>query len=396
MAAPRRMTRNVQIGLSHGEKAKKLSFNGFYEEALKELNVAMRAFEAENKDGQWDDAVASVLNNAGFVYLFIGDHHRSEDTFRSALAIKERLGDKSSIASTLAGLADAYKGQCKFEEAMVTLDEALDEAMAAKDDNMVKTLVASMDTLERMRCDMPDASCTKVDFDELYVPASGSEASAKVTYLKIALEGQDTLRIEANIGFPYLMRDLDGIDRSGSRPFPAMALLFPKGTESSMKSLLVTDEEENAVDSFVLPHYGILFGPGSYHLNGPAPMPACKQYVFTYGAGHVLGWPVGANGWYHVEASAEVKGISDGMRILLAMPFGSVRIKSALVKLAEPATWKQAMLSCGSFTMGRRLDTSLPALAEDRVIYLGPAQSIIRSSTSVSLKYGILCLDLIK
>ena len=69
MATQRRMTRQVQIGLTHSEKAKRLSSGGFYEEALKELNIALRAFEVENRTGLWDDAVAGVLNNAGFVYL---------------------------------------------------------------------------------------------------------------------------------------------------------------------------------------------------------------------------------------------------------------------------------------------------------------------------------------
>jgi tetratricopeptide (TPR) repeat protein len=390
------MTRNIQVGLSHGEKAKKLSYSGFYEEALKELNVALKAFEAENREGQWDDAVASVLNNAGFVYLFIGDYQRSEDTFRSALAIKEHLGNKSSIAGTLAGLADAYRGQCKFAEAMVTLEEALYEAMAAKDENTMRTLMASMDTLERIRCDMPDASCGKVDFDELYVPASGSEASAKVTSLKIVAQGGDTVGIEADIGFPYLMRDLDGIGSSGSRLFPAMALIFPKGTESSLKRLSVTDEEENAVVSSAFPHDGILFGPGSYHLMGPVPMPACKQFVFTYGAGHVLGWPVCANGYYHVEASVGVKGMSNGTQLLLAMPFGTVKLRSVAVMLEEPDTWSRLRLACGTFTMGRRLDTALPAYSENQVIYEGPAKDMIKSGAGASLKYGILCLDLIK
>jgi len=390
------MTRNVQIGLSHSERAKKLSSSGFYEEALKELNVALRSFEAENKEGQWDDAVAGVLNNAGYVYLFMGDHQRSEDTFRSALAIKERLGDKRSAAGTLAGLADAYRGRCKFEDSASTLEDALHVAMSLKDDGLARSLISGMDTLERTRCDLPGAASSKADFDELYVPAAGSEVSAKVVRLGIAVSGQGTVSIEADMGFPYLMKDLEAMDRSCPRLFPAMALLFPPGVESSLVRFIVTDEEEMAVSSSASPFDGIFFGPGSYHRSGPVPMPACKQYAYTYGAGHVLRWPICANGWYHVEATAEVKSMTDGLRLLVAMPFGNVKLRSVSVALAEPGEWSRASLACGTFASGRKLDTASPAFVQERVLYDAPARDAIMPNAGASLKYGVLCLDLVK
>jgi tetratricopeptide (TPR) repeat protein len=390
------MTRNVQIGLSHSERAKNLSFKGFYEEALKELNIALRAFEAENREGQWDDAVAGVLNNAGFVYMFLGNYQGSEDTFRSALAMKDRLGDRRSMASTLAGLSDAYKGQCKFEESSSALEEALDIAMSVKDDGLARSLIASMDTLERTRCDMPGAAHAPADFDEFYVPSAGSIVSAKAVHLGFGLPGQDTLNIEADIGFPYLMKDLADMDRSGSQSFPAMAILFPKGVESRLTRFVVTDEEEVAVGSSASSFDGIFFGPGSYHRSGPAPMPACKQYVYTYGAGHVLGWSIGANGWYHIEAAVEVKDIMCGLRLFLAMPFGGVKLKSVSVSLAEPGAWGQAKLACGTFIRGRTLDTASSAFTQERVLYDGPARGLLGSDAGMSLKNGILCLDLKK
>ena len=390
------MTRNVQIGLSHSERAKNLSYKGLYEEALKELNVALRAFEAENKEGQWDDAVAGVLNNAGFVYMFLGNYQGSEDTFRSALAIKERLGDRRSMAGTLAGLSVAYKGQCKFEDSSSTLEEALDIALSVKDDGLAKSLISGMDALERTRCDMPDAACNKVDFDELYVPAAGSEVSAKVAHLGIVLPGQDALNIEADMGFPYLMKDLAGINRSSLQPFPAIALLFPKGVESRLTRFAVTDEEEMAVGSSASSFDGIFFGPGSYHRNGPAPMPECKQYMYTYGAGHVLGWAIGANGWYHVEASIEVKDMAGGLRVFMALPFGGVKLNSVSVSLAGPGAWSQVKLACGTFARGRTLDIASPAFTQERVLYDGPARGVLGSDAGVSLKYGMLCLDLEK
>jgi tetratricopeptide (TPR) repeat protein len=394
MAAPRRMTRNVQIGLSHSERAKNLSSKGFYEEALKELNVALRAFETENREGQWDDAVAGVLNNAGFVYMFLGNYQGSEDTFRSALAIKDRLGDRRSMAGTLAGLADTYKGQCKYEESSSALEEAFDIAMSVKDDGLARSLISSMDALERTRSDMPDAAYEKADFDELYVPSAGSDVSARVAHLGIELTGQYALDIEMDIGFPYLMKDLAGIDRYGSQPFPAMVILFPKGMESRLTRFTVTDEEEMPVGSSSFD--GIFFGPGSYHRNGPLPMPACKQYLYTFGAGHALGWAIGANGWYHVEASIEVKDMAGGLQVVVAMPFGSVKLKSVSVSLAEPGAWGQARLACGTFIKGRTLDTASSAFTQERALYDGPAKGVLRSDAGTSLKYGILCLDLKK
>ncbi len=396
MAALRRMTRNVQVGLSHSERAKTLSRKGFYEEALKELNVALRAFEAENKEGQWDDVVAGVLNNAGYVYLFLGNFAGSEDTFRSAAAIKERLGDMRSLAGTLAGLADAYKGQCKFEESSSALGDALDIAMSVKDDGLARSLINGMDALERTRCDMPDAANAKAGFDELYVPASGSDVTAKVTHLGISLTGQDTLDIQADIGFPYLMKDLAGLDCSGSQPFPALALLFPKGVESRLTRFVVTDEEEMTVGSSASSFDGIFFGPGSYHSGGPLPMPACKQYLFTYGAGHVLGWGVGANGWYHVEASVEVKDMAGGQRLIMALPFGSVKLKSVSVSLARAGEWSRAKLVSGTFIRGRTLARASPAFMQERVLYDGPAAEMPARLAGSSLKYGILCFDLSK
>ncbi len=271
MAAPRRMTRQVQIGLSHSDKAKKLSFNGFYEEALKELNIALRAFESENRDGAWNDAVAGVLNNAGFVYLFLGNYQSSEDTFKSAMAIKGRLGDQRSLIATLVGLSDVCRGLCQFDESASALAEALDIAMALKDNGLAGTLMANMDRLERTRCDQPDVGCETVDFDELHIPNEAADITARVADICVKVSESGELKIEIDIGFPYLMNDLSDASPSGAQYFPCMALLFPKGIESRLIGFDVTDEEEHVVGSSVSSFDGIVYGPNSYHRGGPLP-----------------------------------------------------------------------------------------------------------------------------
>ena len=392
MAIQRRLTRQVQIGLSHSEKAKRLSASGFYEEALKELNIALRAFEVENRTGLWDDAVAGVLNNAGFVYLFIGNYQGAEDTFRSALDIKDRLGDRRSIATTMTGLADARRGQCRFDDAESTLKEALNIAVSIKDDAMIRSLTSSIDALERTRNDMPDANAKNADFDELYVPKSGSDVSVRLAHLGIKVNAQDELKIDADLGFPYLMQDLD--DDSG-REFPALALLFPKGTENTLIHSGVTDEEEHPVSFTASAFDGILYGPGSYHRNGPQPMPVCKQYLYTFGAGHVISWHIGANGWYHAEATVKVN-MDTGARLCIALPLGSVKLRSAAVVIDNPGAWNAISLTGGNFLQGRSLETASRPFIPHKALYEGPAKNKIRSEAGMTMKFGVLCLELIK
>jgi tetratricopeptide (TPR) repeat protein len=388
------MTRQVQIGLSHSEKAKKLSYNGFYEEALKELNIALRAFESENKRGEWDDAIAGVLNNAGFVYLFLGNYQSSEDTFKSALTIKGRLGDQRSLAATLAGMSDACKGLCLFEESAAYLEESLDIALALKDQDLAKKLLASMDTLERTRCDMPDPGCKPVDFDELYVPPEAADITAKIADVSVYTTTNNEISVEMDIGFPYLMKDLREVVKSSSRPFPCIALLLPPGVESHLARLVVTDEEELSVGSFASSFDGIIYGPGSYNRGGPVPMPEGKQFIYTFGCGHVLGWDITANGWYHVEATIEIKSPIDKISLAIALPFGTVRAASISVNTAGPDKWSALKVSGGSFIMSHKLETAKSALSGEKVMYSGRPEDIPALNRSVSLKYGILNFEL--
>ncbi len=396
MAASRRMTRQVQIGLSHSDKAKKLSFNGFYEEALKELNIALRAFETENRDGAWNDAVAGVLNNAGFVYLFLGNYQSSEDTFKSAMAIKGRLGDQRSLIATLIGLSDACRGLCQFDESATALAEALDIAMALKDNELSQTIMANMDRLERTRCNQPDVGCEPVEFDELNIPSEAADITARVADICVKVSESGELMIEVDIGFPYLMKDLSDASPSGAQHFPCMALLFPKGIESRITRMDVTDEEEHIVGSSVSSFDGIVYGPNSYHREGPLPMPACKQYVYTHGAGNILSWDVTANGWYHIEAGLEVTNIPDILRLAIVIPFGTVRLSSVTLEACEQGLWSKASLLGGTFVNGRTLDTAIAGFSKERTLYEGSIKDIPHHNRALSLKYGILNVDLIK
>jgi tetratricopeptide (TPR) repeat protein len=388
------MTRQVQIGLSHSEKAKKLSYNGFYEESLKELNIALRAFESENKGGAWDDAIAGVLNNAGFVYLFLGNYQSSEDTFKSALSIKGRLGDQRSLAATLAGMSDACKGLCLFEESAEYLEEALDIAFALKDHDLARKLLASMDTLERTRCDMPDPGCKPVDFDELYVPQEAAAITAKIVDVSVDVTNIGEIKVEMDIGFPYLMKDLKEVVKSSSRPFPCVALLLPQGVESQLARLIVTDEEELSVGSSASSFDGIIYGPGSYHRGGPMPMPEGKQFIYTFGCGHVLVWEITANGWYHVETVLEVKSPMDKISLAISLPFGSVRASSISVNAACSEKWEALRVSGGSFIMSHKLDTAKSTLSGEKVLYSGRPEDVPELNKSVSLKYGIINFEL--
>ena len=394
MAVPRRMTRQVQIGLSHSEKAKKLSYGGFYEEALKELNIALRAFESENKTGAWDDAIAGVLNNAGFVYLFLGNYQSSEDTFRSALAIKGRLGDQRSLAATLAGISDACKGLCQFEESASYLEEALDIAFALKDQDLARKLIASMDMLERTRCDMPDPRCKQVDFDELNIPPEAADITAKIADVSIDASRHGELKVEIDIGFPYLMKDLSEFVKTVPGPFPCMALLLPQGVESQLSRLVVTDEEELSVGSSASSFDGIIYGPGSYHRGGPVPMPEGKQFIYTFGCGHVLGWDITANGWYHVVAVLGVEGTPDKLDLNIVLPFGTVRVSSISMNAAGSDEWRAVKVSEGFFIRGRTLETINSTMSREKVLYSGRPDDVPALNKSISLKYGIIGFEL--
>jgi hypothetical protein len=122
-------------------------------------------------------------------------------------------------------------------------------------------------------------------------------------------------------------------------------------------------------------------------------MPVCKEFVYTYGAGHVISWNIGANGWYHVEATMGANN-EDGMRFCLAMPFGSIRLRA--FSIALQGTWSTARLTGGTFKRGRTLETASSSLSEERVLYEGRIVKELKRDTALSLKYGILCLDLKK
>ena len=393
MAATRRITRNVQMGLSHSEKAKRLSYKGFYGDALEELSIALRAFEAENRDGVWDEAIAGVLNNIGFTRIFLGDYHKAEEAFISALAIKERLRDVRSMAGTLAGLSDAYRGQCRFGDALDSLERAYGIALELRDCALAGAIMERMDALERARCDMPAIDFREACFDELYVPWYAADVLLQVERLDIRVMPPNTIKVDADLGFPFLMKGLSRPGHNG--PFPAMSILFPKGILSPDILFEVADEEETPAVSKASRFDGIVFGPCSYHRAGPLPVPSCKEYIYTHGTGFILSWEICANGWYHLSAAIDASGL-ERLRLYIGFPFGEARLGEISAMLAEPGAWRMERLSCGRFIHSRTLDLSGPPLSQDMSLYEGPPAGEIARKADVFLKFGILCLSLEK
>jgi hypothetical protein len=253
-----------------------------------------------------------------------------------------------------------------------------------------------MDRLERTRCNQPDIGCETVEFDELNIPPGAADITARVADICVKVSESGELKIEVDIGFPYLMNDLSDASPSGAQHFPCMALLFPKGVESRLTGLDVTDEEEHIVGSSVSSFDGIIYGPNSYHRGGPFPMPACKQYVYTHGAGHILSWEVTANGWYHIEAGLELTQIPDILPLARVIPFGVVRLSSVTIEACEQGLWSKASLTGGTFVSGRTLDTGIAGFSKAKTLYEGSINDAPHHNKALSLKYGILNVDLIK
>ena len=78
----------------------------------------------------------------------------------------------------------------------------------------------------------------------------------------------------------------------------------------------------------------------------------------------------------------------------MVLPYSGIKLRSIFAGFKKPGTWKTTKLSGGTFTRSRSLDTSLPAFSEERVVYAGPVKNEIKSDPGMSLKNGILCLDL--
>jgi hypothetical protein len=78
------------------------------------------------------------------------------------------------------------------------------------------------------------------------------------------------------------------------------------------------------------------------------------------------------------------------------MPFGSVKLRSTAVAIDRPSGWSAESLTGGNFLQGRSLETAALPYARHKVVYEGPAKGKMRSEAGMTMKYGALCLELIK
>lgn len=397
MAAKRKMTRQIQIGLSHSERAKKLSLNGYYEAALEELHIALDAFKSENADGAWDETLAGLLNNIGFVNVFLMQYEAAEAAFEDALAIKKRIGDQRSLVSTLIGLSDACRASCRFEESSDCLAEALDIALYLRDAKLALQIVESLDTLDRSKNGLPDRVYLPVAFDELYMPPLAADISVAVRNIVVEARSPDKLKLSIDMGFPDLRDDIDVLG-SAEPLFPCLAVFVPNAAGNKLIGHSVTDEEESEVRSSATNFSGALYAPGSYHRCGPLPMPSCKRFKYTFGDGYLFQWKVSANGWYHAEAAMNLKGLDESLNITIVLPFESVCFHSLELKARKPLVYDTLTATAGTFVSSKALalGPGLPAFSRESTLYDGSLHGRIELDAGVTMQYGVLHLNFIK
>lgn len=391
MPAPKKMTRQVQIGLSHSEKAKALSNKGLYGDALAELHIALEAFKKENAGGTWDATISGLFNNIGLVHIFLQQYKDAVIAFSEAREIKERIGDKRSLTGTLIGLADACRGVCNFDRAAECLEEAMELSLELKDDKLSSMVAAAMDGIERSKNNQPSSTFVPVDFDELYLDGITSELSLTVDRVTIEASPSGTVKVSVAIGFPELLADVEEKHR-----FPCMAILFPDSVEGNVTGLSVVNEEEYDMPSSIDPFNGIIYSPDSYHRCGPMPMPSCKRFVYTCGIGFIFSWKAVANGWYQADVRLDVKDSPEkGFKLDIVLPFGEVLVKEVVIKARKPLEYNAIKVKAGNFYKSRVLEASPTAVKfkTESTLYEDSLSGKDSIKPTIALQYGVLSFD---
>jgi tetratricopeptide (TPR) repeat protein len=396
MPSQRKMTRNVQIGLSRSDKAKVLSSKGFYGEALAELQTALASFKKENKGGAWDATISGLYNNLGLVHIFLQNYTEAEVAFLNAKEIKERIDDKRSLSGTLIGLSDAYRCLCRFDEAHACLEEAMDISLDLKDDHLSHLITASIDVVERSRNNMPSAGYVPVDFDELYLSRQVSRLSLAVDRVTIEASKSGLVKVSVAMGFPELQKDVEGLEGKKKAPLlPCMAVLFPDSVEGNVTGFEAVNEEEHAVQSSIDPFNGIIYSPDSYHRCGPLPLPSCKRFIYTCGIGYIFKWKVAANGWYQADLKLDVKDAEAGFKLDIVLPFGTVRVKEIVIKAKKPLEYGITKVKAGNFYKSRELvaSPSKVKFTTEETLYEDSLSGKDSVRPGVKLQYGVLSFD---
>ena len=208
---------------------------------------------------------------------------------------------------------------------------------------------------------------------------------------------QETARISLVIGFPGLDKSLYS-RIAGASSFPCAAV-FLEDKADTVGHLSVIDEEEEPVESIAIPFEGLVFAPGSYHRDGPKPVPSCKKLTFSGGAGALLQWKIAANGWYRAEIGLKLKDVSGGFKAAVVLPY-NVKMSNVFVDVRKPLEYGMLRIDEGTFfasgsperiTRGHSI-----AYSFKRRLFEGSAFGTLNIEAGSSLKYAVISIELKK
>jgi hypothetical protein len=393
MVAGKKLSKLARIGMSHSDKARALGARGMYAEALSELRIALFSLRSENRDGSLNEEIAGVLNSIGSVNLLLHKYREAAEAYADAVAIRKPMYNNPEVAGSLLGLADAYRGTCDFDRAVACLEEALHVALSLKNTPLAARVSDAMDALERTRNDMPSRE-SATSGNDLYLPPELDGVYAVLRNLDLDIsEGSASLSMI--IGFPGLDSALASRGLAGDQ-FPCAGLFFGAGA-GQVSSFSVIDEEEEPVESAAIPFEGHLFAPGSYHREGPLPVPACKKLTFAGGAGSLLQWKILANSWCRAEAGLDLPGLAGGFKLALALPY-HIRLSRVGIQVRKPLEYGMLRIDEGTFYATRSPERitsgNSTAYAFKRRLFEGSAFGALDIEAGSSLKHAVIAFEL--
>ncbi|WP_424356870.1 hypothetical protein [Methanocella sp. MCL-LM] len=390
MVARKKLTRLARIGISHSDKAKSLAAAGMYSEALSELRVALFSLRSENTDGRLNEEIAGVLHSIGTLNLLLHKYQDAQVAFGDVVAIRRPMTNSPEIAGSLIGLAEAYRGLCEFDQSEEALHEALHISLSRRNDALASRIISMLEMLERTKDNLPAGEAE--ESGDYYTPQVYTSVHAMLRNIELNV-APDRVTLGLVIGFPGV--DAGLLSRSPEAA-PGIGIFFPD-KQGIVRSLTVVDEEEEEVGSEIVPFEGNFFAPGSYHKNGPMPIPACKKFTFTTGKGSLLKWGISSNGWYRADLEIDFPVIEDGFRLMLALP-QYLRLNKVTVDVKKPLEYGVLSIDEGTFHVTRSPDrvksgNHLP-YAFKRRLFNGSAFGLIDLQSDALLKYGIVSFEL--
>lgn len=390
MVARKKLTKLARIGISHTDKAKALAANGMYGEALSELRIALFSLRSENRDGRLNEEIASVLNSIGMMNLLLLKYAEAQVAYMDAVAIRRPMTNSPEIAGSLIGLSESYRGTCEFEKSEETLQEALHIALFQKNDALASRVIAMLDMLERTQDNLPagESDCS----NDCYVASEFTAVHAVLRNIELTIS-PDGVSLGLVIGFPGIEAGLLSRTRELS---PVVGIFFIEKS-GVLTEVSVVNEEETEHPCVAEPFDGVLFAPGSYHKNGPLPIPICKKFTFTTGRGSLLKWVLNPNGWYRADLKLDIPDIRDGFKLMLALPY-YLRLHKIMVDVKKPLEYGLLSIDEGTYHVTRHPDRVKPGYnlpyAFKRRLFSGSAFGLIDIPADSSLKYGVISFEL--